>query len=173
MDAEWEDGLYYSARVVRVNKLKSGNTYDVEFTQDGIEVKKLKRNQIQSYSDDDEEEPVKKGNKISLDDQEYVDGEIPIAEEDASVDPDSAADKPRGKRAAGKNKTKRGRASTPAITVAEKKRRLNQGLEELDEDQLVTLVKKASAGNTKFLDALLENIPSNQKKAAKRKGSKK
>jgi hypothetical protein len=155
VDAEWaDDGLFYSARVVKVNKLKSGTTYDVEFTQDGIHVKKLRRNQLQSYSEDDEE-PVKKS-KVSIDDQDYVDGALPIAEEDASVEPDSAADKQ-----ARRKKGKRGRAS--GLTVAEKKRRLNEGLGELSEKQIVTLVKNSCASNSKFLDVVLHGIPAAKK----------
>jgi hypothetical protein len=153
---------------VKVNKLKTGNTYDVEFTQDGIEIKKLRRNQIQSYSDDEESEPVRKSHKVSLDDQEYIDGALPITEEDASVEPDSAAEKPRKRAAAGTKKTKRTRGSS--VSAAEKKRKLNEGLGNLTEKQIVSLVKNSCAQNPKFMDVVLANIPA--KRGAKKGGKK-
>jgi hypothetical protein len=168
IDAEWEDGLFYSARVIKVNKLKSGTTYDVEFTQDGIQFKKLTREQIQSYSADEDDEPARHRAKVSIDDQDYVDGFVPIPEEDASVESDST-DEPRKRgrsRKQGGGVQKRKRATSES--VAEKKRKVHTGLDNMTQKQLVTLVNQVCAQNPKILDTVLERIPEKKLQPAKR-----
>jgi len=163
IDAQWEDGLFYSARIVRVNKNKSGNTYNIEFTQDGVPLKNLKRSQIQSYTDDSEGEgEVIHKHKASNDDQEYVEGEeIPLRYDDESVESDST-EQPRAGRKAGRrpssNKRKREAAPVQAPN-AEKKRRLTESLAALNEKQLVSIVKKACYANEEILEALEAYFP--------------
>jgi len=159
IDAQWDDNLFYSAKVIKVNKLKSGNTYNVEFTQDKVVEKNLKRNQIQSYTDDSEGE-VSHKHKASNDDQEYVEGEdVPLRYDDESVESDST-EQPRTKKAGRKPATKRKREATPVqVPSADKKRKLSDSLAALDEKQLVQLLKKACASNVEILEAVQAHIP--------------
>jgi len=159
IDAQWDDNLFYSAKVIKVNKLKSGNTYNVEFTQDKVVERNLKRNQIQSYTDDSEVE-VSHKHKASNDDQEYVEGEdVPLRYDDESVESDST-EQPRTKKAGRKPATKRKREATPVqAPTADKKRKLAESLAGLDEKQLVTLLKRACASNVEILEAVEAHIP--------------
>jgi len=157
VDAQWDDGLFYSAKVVKVHKLKSGNAYDVEFTQDGIQVKKLKRDQIQSYSEESEGPSARSKAKVSIDDQEYVDGFVLIPEEDASVESDSA-DAPRRRGRAPKTAAPK-RKRAPSESVSEKKRKVQTALGDLTQKQIVTVVTQACGSNPKLLDSVLQKIP--------------
>jgi len=159
IDAQWDDNLFYSAKVIKVNKLKSGNTYNVEFTQDGVNLKGLKRNQIQSYTDDSEGE-VSHKHKASNDDQEYVEGEdLPLRYDDESVESDST-EQPRTKKAGRKPASNKRKRETPVqLPNADKKRKLSESLAGLDEKQLVSLLKKACNSNVEILDAVQAQIP--------------
>jgi hypothetical protein len=158
IDAQWDDNLFYSAKVIKVNKLKSGNTYNVEFTQDKVIEKGLKRNQIQSYTNDSEEE-VSHKHKASNDDQEYVEGEdLPLRYDDESVESDST-EQPRTKKAGRKPATKRKREAPVQVPSADKKRKLSESLAGLDEKQLVSLLKKACNSNVEILEAVQAQIP--------------
>jgi len=172
IDAQWDDGLFYSAKVIKVNKLKSGNTYNIEFTQDKVQIKNLKRSQIQSYTDDSDGE-VSHKHKASNDDQEYVEGEeIPLRYDDESVESDST-EQPRARKAGRKpssNKRKREAAPVQAPN-AEKKRRLAEALNGLDEKQLVSLVKKACSSNVEILEAIEAHIPEPKTKVTKPKAA--
>jgi len=168
IDAQWEDGLFYSAKIIKVNKTKAGNTYNVEFTQDLVQRKNLKRNQIQSYTDDDSEGDVSPKHKASNDDQEYVEGQdIPLRYGDESVESDST-ESPRTKKAGRKPASKRKREAPVQAPSAEKKRKLSDSLAGLTEKQLLTIVKKACNSNVQILDTVQDLIPepSPPKKAA-------
>jgi hypothetical protein len=159
IDAQWEDGLFYSAKIIKVNKTKAGNTYNVEFTQDLVQRKNLKRNQIQSYTDDDSEGDVSPKHKASIDDQEYVEGQdIPLRYGDESVESDST-ESPRTKKAGRKPASKRKREAPVQTPSVEKKRKLTESLAGLTEKQLVSIVKKACASNVLILDTVQELIP--------------
>jgi len=172
IDAQWEDGLFYSAKVIKVNKTKAGNTYNVEFTQDLVQRKNLKPNQIQSYTDDDSDEgDVSPKHKASNDDQEYVEGQdIPLRYGDESVESDST-EAPRSKKSGRKPANKRKRETPVQAPSAEKKRRLADSLVGLSEKQLVSIVKKACSSNLQLLEAVQDQIPepSPKKAAAKPK----
>lgn len=163
IDAEWDDGLFYSAKVIKVNKTKSGNTYNVVFTQDNIEQKNLRRNQIQSYSEDSAEaESSPRKHKATNDDLEYVEEgqDVPLRYEDVSVESDST-ESPRRKKAGRKPATKRKRVAEPPVHApnAEKKRRFADSLQTLSDKQLLTLVKKVCNSNERILDAVQSQIP--------------
>jgi len=169
IDAQWEDGLFYSAKVIKVNKTKAGNTYNVEFTQDLVQRKNLKPNQIQSYTDDDSDEgDVSPKHKASNDDQEYVEGQdIPLRYGDESVESDST-EAPRTKKSGRKPASKRKREAPVQAPSAEKKRRLADSLAGLSDKQLLSIVKKACNSNVQLLEAVQDQIPepSPPKKAA-------
>lgn len=134
----------------------------MEFTQDKIHAKNLKRNQIQSYSEDSTEAEVTRKHRSTNDDFEYVEeGQgVPLRNEDVSVESDST-EAPRKKRAGRKPATKRKRVAEPPVEAptAEKKRRLAESLSGLSEKQLVSLVKKVCNSNVRILDAVQEQIP--------------
>jgi len=173
IDAQWDDDLFYSAKVIKVNKLKSGNTYNVEFTQDKVIEKGLKRSQIQSYTDDSDGE-VSHKHKASNDDQEYVEGEdLPLRYDDESVESDST-EQPRTKKAGRKPATKRKREAAPVqAPTADKKRKLSDSLAGLDEKQLVSLIKKACNSNVEILEAVQAQIPEPKTRAPKKSAEKK
>jgi len=136
----------------------------------------LKRNQIQSYTDDSEGE-VSHKHKASNDDQEYVEGEdVPLRYDDESVESDST-EQPRTKKAGRKPATKRKREATVQAPTADKKRKLAESLAGLDEKQLVQLLKKACASNVEILEAVQAQIPEPKaaraapKKSAEKKAS--
>lgn len=173
IDAQWDDDLFYSAKVIKVNKLKSGNTYNVEFTQDKVIEKGLKRSQIQSYTDDSDGE-VSHKHKASNDDQEYVEGEdLPLRYDDESVESDST-EQPRTKKAGRKPASKRKREAAPVqAPSADKKRKLSESLAGLDEKQLVSLLKKACNSNVQILEAVQAQIPEPKTRAAPKKSAEK
>lgn len=171
IDAAWDDGLFYSAKVIKVNKNKTGTTYNVEFTQDKVQAKGLKRNQIQSYSedaDDSSEAEVTHKHK-TIDDEEYEEGQdAPLRDGDESVESDST-EAPRKKKAGRKPANKRKReVQTP---TAEKKQKLAESLGGLSEKQLISLVKKVCNSNVKIMDAVQSHIPEPKVVAAKPKSA--
>jgi len=172
IDAQWDDNLFYSAKVIKVNKLKSGNTYNVEFTQDKVVEKNLRRNQIQSYTDDSEAE-VSHKHKASNDDQEYVEGEdLPLRYDDESVESDST-EQPRSKKVGRKPASTKRKREAPVAPTAEKKRRLSESLQGLDEGQLISILTKVSNANVQILDAVQAQVPKPKQKAAPKKAEKK
>jgi len=171
IDAQWEDGLFYSAKIIKVNKLKSGNTYNIEFTQDKVQIKGLKRSEIQSYTDDSEGE-VSHRHKASNEDQEYVEGEaIPLRFDDESVESDST-EEPKAKKAGRRPASnKRKREAAPVAPNNEKKRRLVESLSGLTEKQLLSVVKKACYSNVEILEAVESFIPEPKVAVAKPKAA--
>jgi hypothetical protein len=165
VDAWWEDGLFYAAKIVKVTKSKQGLTYDVEFIQDGVQRKKYTRSQIQSYSadDDDEDEPRKK-RKPTVDDQEYEDHNIPLTHEDESVESDSTESPRRGRRsnAAAENGRKKRKRPEPKLSATEKKRKLNQDLKQLSQKQLLSVVNRVATQNPKVLDLIQNSLPASK-----------
>jgi len=164
IDAQWEDGLFYSAKIFKVNKLKSGTTYNVEFIQDKVSATNLKRSQIQSYTDDSEvsEEEVSHKHKTSNDDLEYVEGDIPLRYGDESVESDST-EQPRAKKAGRKPANKRKREA-PVAPSPDKRKKLAASLVDLDEKQLINVLKKACSSNVEILEAVEAQIADIQPK---------
>jgi len=155
IEAQWkDDGLFYSAKITRVKQTKKGeSTYDVEFIQDGLIANGLKRDQVQGYRSEDDDEPVR--HKVA-EDEEYVDSGMPVLPEDQSVESASDEREPR-KRAGRKPANKRKREVVHAPSN-EKKKKLNHAVDGLTEDQLVQVIKQACAQNTKILDAVQGQI---------------
>jgi len=155
IEAQWkDDSLFYSAKITRVKQSKKGETtYDVEFIQDGIIANGLKRDQVQGYRSDDDEEPAR--HRIA-EDEEYVDSGMPLLPEDQSVESASDEREPR-KRAGRKPANKRKREVVHAPSN-EKKKKLNHAVDGLTEDQLVQVIKQACAQNSKILDAVHSEI---------------
>lgn len=155
--------------MIKVNKNKTGTTYNVEFTQDKVEMKGLKRSQIQSYSEDgDDSSEVEVTHKHrTIDDEEYEEGQdAPLRDGDESVESDST-EAPRKKKAGRKPANKRKReVQTP---TSEKKQKLAESLGGLSEKQLISLVKKVCNSNVKIMDAVQSHIPEPKVVAAKPK----
>jgi hypothetical protein len=55
VEALWDDGRMYAARIEKINVIKGGHTYDIRFSEDKIVLKGRKASQIQSPDDDEEE----------------------------------------------------------------------------------------------------------------------
>jgi len=169
IDAEWDDGLFYSAKVVKVNTLKSGNTYDVEFIQDKVRANKLKRTQIQSYSEEESQDKqrTKYARKHVPEDTEYVDGGEERLQGDDEIVLES--DERKGRKKSRKPRKKRESHSHSQPPSKEKRQKLALALEGLGEKQLLTLLKKSCGANAKVLAIVQANIP--EKKAAKPKAA--
>lgn len=162
VEALWDDGRMYAARIEKVNQVKNGAyTYDVRFTEDKVLVKGKKSSQIQSPEDDDDEEESSSSEEEEkttsrsssptkrkrVEDEEYVEGESESKRDDYFLEPTGSAEEEEEDSDFEKKGKKRKRPASPKKQpTVSKKRRENVELkiQALRKPDLVKVILEAA-----------------------------